>query len=133
MATSNVETMHEIYSAFAKGDVPTVLAAFSPDIVWTEFAAPGSPFGGAHHGPNGVVQGVFMPLMEHFEEVSVIPDEVLPAGNDKVLSLGQFKGKNKATGKSFDTRFAHVATFSDGKISKMDVYEDSGSLVGAMS
>ena len=132
MAQSNVETMHEIYGAFAKGDVPTVLGAFSPDIVWTEFDAPGSPIGGDHHGPNGVVQGVFMPLMEHFEEVSVMPDEVLSAGNDKVLALGRFKAKAKATGKSFDTPFAHVATFSDGKITKMQIFEDSGSIVDAL-
>ncbi len=132
MAQSNVETMHEIYGAFAKGDVPTVLAAFSPEIVWTEFDAPGSPWGGDHHGHNGVVQDIFMQIMNLFEDVAVIPEEILDAG-DKVLTLGRFRAKAKATGKSFDTPFAHVATFSDGKITKIQIFEDSGSIVNALA
>ena len=36
MSRQDVALIRNLYEAFAKGDVPAVLAAMSPDIVWNE-------------------------------------------------------------------------------------------------
>ncbi len=44
--TGHSDTIANLYAAFARGDVPTVLAAFAPNISWTE--AEGFPYGGTY-------------------------------------------------------------------------------------
>jgi ketosteroid isomerase-like protein len=57
---SNLNIIQGTYAAFAKGDVPGVLGVMDADISWTE--AEGFPYGGTYHGPNAVLEGVFMRL-----------------------------------------------------------------------
>jgi len=56
MSEQNVELVKGIYGAFASGDVPAVLGAFTDDIEW--FEAEGMPYGGLHRGPDAVAQNV---------------------------------------------------------------------------
>ena len=72
---TNKEIMQAIYASFAKGDVPTVLAAMDPKIEWTE--AEGWPlYSGTLVGPQAVVDGVFMRLGEIGDNFSVNVDSV---------------------------------------------------------
>lgn len=132
MAQSNKEIAQGIYAAFATGDIPTVLGAFSPEIVWTEFNSPGMPWGGDYHGPDAIVQSIFMKIPALFDDFQVIPEDYLESG-DKVITLGQIKVKAKGTGKSFEAPFAHLATFKEGKITRMQIFEDSGWIINALS
>ncbi len=132
MANSNVETTRGIYEAFAKGDVPTVLAAFDPNIVWEESEAPGHPWGGKNHGIDGVVKGVFMQIPANFDNFSVMPQDYVEAG-DRVIAIGRVSGTSKATGKSFEGDFAHILTFSGGKVSRFQGIEDSAALMAALN
>ena len=54
---SKVDTVKDLYGAFGQGDVPTVLAAMSPDIEWRE--AEGNPYqpnGAAWIGGDAIVE-----------------------------------------------------------------------------
>jgi hypothetical protein len=55
----NKEFIESLYSAFAKGDIPTVLAGLDDKIEWNE--AEGFPFwtGAPFVGPQEVAEGVF--------------------------------------------------------------------------
>lgn len=55
MPHPNVALIRSLYDAFAKGDVATVLAAMSPEIVWNE--AEGNPWadGNPYVGPEAVL------------------------------------------------------------------------------
>jgi hypothetical protein len=57
---SNLDAVKNLYYAFARGDIPSVLGFLSPDIESTE--AEGFPYGGTYIGPDGVLDGVFMRL-----------------------------------------------------------------------
>lgn len=48
-----------VYDAFAKGDMPTVLGALDKNIIWNE--AEGNPYadGNPYEGPDAVLNGVF--------------------------------------------------------------------------
>ncbi len=120
--SETLETVRDIYAAFAKGDIPGVLAAFSPDIRWTE--AEGGPYGGVSIGPNAVVQNVFMKLGTEWDGFSAVPHEFVPNG-DTVVVLGEYSATYKATGKSFKAPFAHVSKFQDGTARSFQQYTDT--------
>ncbi len=68
--TTHSETINKLYAAFASGDIPTVLAAFAPDIHWTE--AEGFPYGGTYVGPDAVLQNVFMKLGSEWDGFAAV-------------------------------------------------------------
>jgi len=52
---SNVQFAKNIYAAFGRGDIPTVLAAFHPEIEWRQAEGnPYQPTGAAWVGPQAV-------------------------------------------------------------------------------
>src|SRR5829696_5868272 len=119
---SNLNSVKAVYDAFAKGDIPSVLGTFSPDIAWTE--AEGFPYGGTYHGPRAVLDGVFMRLGTEWVGFAAVPDEFIDAG-DTVVVLGKYSGKYKATGKSFQANFAHVWKMREGKATRFTQYVDT--------
>lgn len=119
---SNLKSVQGVYESFAKGDVPTVLGFLSPDIAWTE--AEGFPYGGTYHGPQSVLEAVFMRLGADWESFAVVPDEFIDGG-DSVVALGTYSGKYRATGKSFKAHFAHVWKIKDGKAIRFVQYVDT--------
>jgi len=119
---SNLKAIQDVYLAFAKGDIPSVLGTLSSDIEWTE--AEGFPYGGTYHGPRGVLEGVFMRLGSEWNGFAAVPDEFIDAG-DTVVALGKYSGTYKATGKSFRANFAHVWKMREGKAFRFVQYADT--------
>jgi len=119
---SNVDSIKQLYEAFAKGDVPRVLGFLSPDIEWTEAA--GFPYGGTYKGPEAVLSGVFIRLGTEWDAFAAIPNEFIDGGNTVVVP-GQYSGSYRATGKSFKADFAHVWKIENGKAIKFKQYVDT--------
>jgi ketosteroid isomerase-like protein len=127
---SNVDIVRGAYEAFGRGDVPAVLGVLDPNVSWTE--ADGFPYAGTYNGPDAVLNGVFMKLGSEWDGFSAVPDEFVADG-DKVVSLGNYSGKYKATGKRFRTHFAHVWTLSNGKAVKFQQCTDTAKVQEALS
>ena len=53
----NSDIIRGLYDAFAKGDIPAVLATLASDISWTE--AEGGPYGGVSIGPRSGIAECF--------------------------------------------------------------------------
>lgn len=119
---SNLKAVQNVYLAFAKGDIPSVLGSLSSDIAWTE--AEGFPYGGTYHGRNAVLEGVFMRLGSEWNGFAAVPDEFIDAG-DTVVVLGKYSGTYKATSKSFQANFAHVWKIREGKANIFVQYVDT--------
>ena len=119
---SNLNAVQNLYEAFAKGDIPTVLGFLDASIAWTE--AEGFPYGGTYNGPNAVLEGVFMRIGTEWEGFAVVPDEFIDGG-ETIVALGKYSGKYNATGKSFLAHFAHVWKLKDGKAVKFVQYVDT--------
>lgn len=118
----NIDIIREVYVAFAKGDIPSVLATLAPNICWTE--AEGGPYGGVSIGPDQVLQNVFMKLGGEWHGFSAVPREFI-ANDDTVVVLGDYSASFKATGKSFNAPFAHVWKLQDGKAISFHQYTDT--------
>ena len=126
---NNLEIVRGAYEAFARGDVPAVLAVLASDVSWTE--AEGFPYGGTYSGPDAVLKNVFMKLGAEWEGFSAVPHEFV-AQADTVVSLGQYSGKYNITGKTFSAPFAHVWSFRDGKVVRFRQYTDTAVVQSAL-
>ena len=120
--STNSETIRNIYKAFATGDVPGVLGLLAPDIHWTE--AEGFPYGGTYVGPDDVLANVFARLGSEWDGFEAVPHTFVAEG-DSVVTLGDYGGTYKATGKSFRANFAHVWEVREGKAVRFTQYVDT--------
>ena len=119
---SNLDSVRQTYQAFAEGDIFSVLGFLNSEIDWTE--AEGFPYAGTYHGPKAVLEGVFMRLGSEWNGFAAVPDEFIDGG-DTIVALGKYSGTYKATGKSFEAKFAHVWKVQDGKAIRFVQYVDT--------
>jgi ketosteroid isomerase-like protein len=122
--------VRSFYNALGGGDIPGAFALLAPDVSWTE--ATGFPYGGTYHGPDEVLQKVFMRLGSEWDGFTGIPAEFVAQG-DTVVVLGQYSGTYKATGKKFTAPFAHVWTANGGKLVKFRQFTDTALARAALS
>jgi ketosteroid isomerase-like protein len=127
--SKNLDTLRQGYKNFSKGDIPALLAVFDPNIEWIE--PENYPYGETHKGRENIVNEVFSKLRDEFDNFQAAPAEFIDAG-DRVIVLGDYSGSFKATGKSFQCRFAHVWTIQDGVAKKMTIYTDASRILDAM-
>lgn len=113
--TQNVTKVQEVYDAFARGDMPTVLGAMDPGIDWREPDGL-SPLITSQTGPDAVLHNVFATVATIWAEFSVDAAELLDAG-DVVVGVGVYRAVSLDTGRKLLADFTHVWRFgSDGKI-----------------
>ena len=123
MMPTNKQIIQGAYEAFAKGDVPSVLAVMDDKIEWTE--AEGFPlYDGTFVGPQAVVDGVFMRLGEIGDDFTVTPTRFVAEG-DTVVAVGTYSWKHRSTGVPAKVQMAHVWTFRDGKIVSFEQLVDT--------
>jgi uncharacterized protein len=126
MSADNVQVLRAGYAAFARQDIPAVLAVFDEDISWT---APDSvPTGGTFHGHDGVL-GFFGSLTEHFESMSVEPQEFIDAGDTVVVIV---RDRVTGPGGTADASAAHVWRMRDGKAVSFTEFGDTARMLGAL-
>ena len=120
MAQERLDVVRGIYDAFGSGDMDRV-ATLIAECDWEE--AEGMPYGGRYRGAEDVFQNVFARIAADVENFSARPDEILPAGDDRVLALGRYAGIGRTA--VVDVAFAHLWTVRDGKIVKFVQYADT--------
>lgn len=132
MSQQNASLVRSLYESFAKGDVPAVLGAMDPGIVWNE--AENFPYadGNPYVGPTSVAQGVFARLGGEWEGFGVVLEEVLDAG-ETVVALGRYVGTFRRTGKSIRAQFAHVWRLEGGRVRAFQQYTDTAQAQRAVS
>ena len=120
--SQNTETINGVYTAFAKGDIASVLGVLAPNAQWTE--AEGGPYGGVSIGPDAVLKNVFMRIGAEWDGYSAVPTELISDG-ETVIALGIYSGTYKTTQKSFAAPFAHVWKFHNGKVISFHQHTDT--------
>lgn len=120
----NAEIMRGLYAAFANGDVPGVLGAFDPGILWNEAEnfvyAEGNPY----VGPQGVAEGVFQRIVTDMDGFTVNPENFIEGG-DTVVVEGRYRGTVKTTQAKVDAQFVHIWRMRDGKVISFQQYTDT--------
>lgn len=131
MSNKNVALVSGLYDAFAAGDVPGVLGAMSPDIVWNEADSHPYADGNPYVGPQAVLEGVFARCIGEWDGFAVEIDEILDAG-DTIVAFGRYTGTYKASGKPQNTQLVHVWRIKDGKIAAYQQHADTLQVARAM-
>jgi ketosteroid isomerase-like protein len=129
---NNVTLMKNVYEAFGRGEIPTVLGAMSPSIRWHQAEGnPYNPSGDAWVGPDAVLNNLFMKLGGEWDGFTVNTKSFHGAG-DSVIVEGRYSGTYKATGKRIDAQFCHVWDVKDGKVTRFQQYLDTAQIQDAM-
>jgi len=110
MATSNIELIRKWYETLD----PEFL---DEDIDWR--LAEGFPADGHYRGRKPVFEEWWPKLAALFDEWKATPERLLDGG-EAVVTLGNYTGVAKATGRRFKVPFVHIWWIRDGKIVKFD-------------
>lgn len=121
------DVLRKGYAAFASGDIPAVLAVFSPDIVWT--SPPTLPMGGVFRGHDEVL-GFFQSLGGYYAELAVEPGRFIESGDDVVV-LGQVRART-LSGTAIEEPFVHVWTMRDGRAVQFQEFFDTAAMNRAL-
>ena len=126
--TDNLSIIQQAYANFAAGNVPAVLAIFSPQINWNEAA--GFPFIKKTPiiGPEAVVSDVLSKIPEYYDGFNIDAVELFGAG-DKVVMAGYYQGTWKPTGKKFRANATHVWTLKDGHVTHFFQAVDTATII----
>jgi uncharacterized protein len=121
--------VRSLYDRFAAGDIAGVSELLSPDVVWDE--GDGHPYG-CHRGFAAVQRNVFERLGAEWEGMATQIEDVLEDSSGAVIVMGRDTARNRATGKTIDSRVAHVYSIRDGKIVSFLQFSDTAAWRDAM-
>lgn len=127
MSEENVDLIRSNYEAFSRGDIPAILAMLDPNVTWN--SAENSPYAddNPYVGPEAVRTGVFARVDAEWDGFTVIPLEILDAG-DTVVMHGRYRATHKVTGKRIDAQVVHVWKLRGGKITGYQQYLDTAQM-----
>jgi ketosteroid isomerase-like protein len=126
--SAQVNIVRHLYEA--RGNSEIIRQVLAPDIRWE--VVEGFPYGGIYVGLDDVVCNFFGRLFQDFENFVAVGAEFFESG-DRVIALGNYSGRAKATGKEFTARFAHVWTLQGGKIVRLQQCADTVQVTGALT
>ncbi|MBI5432702.1 MAG: nuclear transport factor 2 family protein [Planctomycetes bacterium] len=124
------QILRSVYSAFAAGDLPALLAHLHPEIRWNE--AEGFPLAdrNPYVGCDAIVQGVFVRIAEEWDDFQVEVGELAGSG-DVVTVFGRYKARHKRTRKVLDVQCAHTWWLANGKLVRFQQMVDTAGVAAA--
>ena len=125
----NRQVVQNLFEAFGRGDIPALLGTLSADVDWQIFGPDSVPYFGPHRGHDGVTD-FFVKVGSNVEFEFLVPREFIAQG-DKVVVLGDERGRVKSTRREFENQWAMVFTLKEGKITRFRSYEDTSAVAGA--
>jgi len=131
MSAENVSLVKGIYAAFGSGDVPAVVAAMSPEIVWNEAESFPYADGNPYVGADAILGGVFARIASEWDGFHVEPEQFLDAG-DTVVMTGRYLGTWRGTGQAMNPQVAHIWTVAGGKVVRFQQLVDTLAVARAM-
>jgi ketosteroid isomerase-like protein len=122
MSQENVELVRRGYAAWLQGDLPGLFDLYDADIVWDTSHFRDWPES-AYHGIAGV-ERFLNEWLAVWDDYEMRVDDVFAARDGRVVSLIHHQGKGRESGLALDMEMAQIATVCDGKITRLDNYDD---------
>ena len=130
MSDANIKRLQDLFSAFQRGDIPTILDALAPDVSWGLAGRPQDiPMLGIRHGKAGA-SAFFRQLAEVQALTAFEPQRYLAAG-DTVFCWGRTAWIMNGNGIAGDNDWLVECTIRDGKVSDFRGYLDTALLTEA--
>lgn len=130
---ANMAVLDRFYRALSANDGPAVAELLTGVRIWGG-GSDGALFvdGGPYDTDAALLAGVFGRIDPRFEFVSGSAGSYLRSG-DQVVALGSFLWGDRSTGRAVEIPFAHVFTFQDGEITRLEHYTDTGKAVNGVT
>jgi uncharacterized protein len=129
-AEGNIATIQEVYDAFGKGDVDTILGHVTDDVDWSaEAASDTAPWYGHRSGKDAVAR--FFADIAGAISVNEFTPLSFAANDSEVMTLIRFGMTVNSTGKGTQMNLHHYFRFRDGKIEYYRGSEDTAQTVAA--
>ena len=129
-ADENTRLAQSAYEAFGRGDMAALAEVMADDIEWVNPGDPAvDPNAGTFKGKDAVL-GWFGGFASTLDFTTFEPREFI-AQNDKVVSLVYAEATARNTGRAYVNDEAHVWTFRDGKIARLQIYLDTAATAAA--
>jgi uncharacterized protein len=113
---ANTRLVQQAYQSIAAGDIQALLNSFAENIEWELLEMENVPFAGTWQGHEGIRQ-FFGKVFEVQDVIEFEPEEYIAQG-DKVVALGRFLMRIKATGRELAR---NGRTFGHSKMAKLRV------------
>lgn len=127
---SNRDIIAAHYSASDRGDLAGMLAPLAADVRWTEMA--GFPYAGTYVGPDAVRENVFERIGAEWDGYVAAITELIDGG-DTIVGLGTYSGTNRASGRYFEARVAHVWRLEGGEVVRFEQFTDTALVRDALA
>jgi ketosteroid isomerase-like protein len=130
MSHANVDLVQNLYAAFLRGDVLTIVRAMDPNGTWESVGRSSDfPTLGVRKG-RGEVQSFFDAVSQHEDFSDFSPKEFHAVG-DKVFVLGHYAMTVKKTGKPIASDWIHIFTIRGGQVAAFREFTDTAKLAEA--
>jgi ketosteroid isomerase-like protein len=130
MSNANVTLVQNLYAAYGKGDIPTILAGLTPDVDWHSGGrAQDYPGFGPRKGHTAVAD--FFKIVAENNEFHHFSPREFYAADDKVFVLGDYEMTFRKSGKKYESDWCHVFTIRNGKVTKFREFLDTAQAADA--
>ena len=130
MAKSALSVVDDLYAAYMKGDMETVMAGLDPGVVWRVVGRRSDhPAFGEWHGRQGAAD-FFATVGEALEFELFKVDGFYPS-QDKVFVMGHYAMVHRSTGRRAASDFIHVLTVRDGLAVEFVEFLDTATMAEA--
>jgi uncharacterized protein len=129
MSRENVEVVRRVAEAFTRGDMASVVGAVDPSIEWDLSRAATWPEQRVYRGFEAVLE-FFGEWSGSWEDYRFEVEEIVDAG-EKVLVVVRDEGRSRATGITLERRRGEVWTLRDGKVVRIDLFDNRAEAVEA--
>jgi ketosteroid isomerase-like protein len=121
MASDHLDTVRRLADAVNRGDRKAAFGAMAPDVIWNATGElVDQPL---HYNGREQVWGYLRSLDESFEELSVELESVEEVGK-LVVARVHLHVTGRASGAAADFIFSSVARFAEGRIARVENYND---------
>jgi ketosteroid isomerase-like protein len=107
------QKVNDMYAAFNRRDINTILNSLSRDCIWEVMGQPDVPFAGIYHGREDVKE--FFGKMDKAIDMTEFTVEHILENNNIVVASGNFNAMARNTNKRFSSIWCMTFEFNDNE------------------
>jgi len=115
-----VEIVADSFKAFADGGLDALAEFWHPDINWRAMEGAVDDVGEMHG--TAAARRYVQDWLDTFEDVTSVAEELLAAGDDRVIAVQHMTGRARLSGIETELRYAVVYTLRERKIIRIREY-----------
>ena len=125
----NTCIVRQLFDYYSQSDMPGFMSLLSPDIIWIEPGGVEIPYAGTFRGTAEI--GKMLEIIATSLRMISFKVNSFCAGDNIVTALGCNEAEVKSTGKQYKTDWVYAFSFTDSKISSVQVYMDTQTIANA--